>query len=448
MSLPESLSMWKTSPDGELLVGEIRVSEVARKHGTPLFIYDQGIVQRQYCALRNALPSRVSISYSVKANPNPAFLSFFLEQGCGLEIASGGEFHTAMAAGCVPADIIFAGPGKTQAELELVISREIGEIHAESPLEIERISAISRELGVRTRIGLRINPNEDVQGGAMRMGGRSAPFGVDEEFMDAVVRRIIGDVHLDFYGIHTFAGTQILDFRLLLAQYERTLEVARRAAILGGRPIRTVDFGGGLGVPYFAGEVVLDLDRVRSGLVGLMSSIEGDPHFANTRFVVEPGRFLVAEAGVYVARINDIKVSRSKKFLILDGGMNHHLAASGNLGQVIKRNFPMAVVNKLQADSSEPVDVVGPLCTPLDTLGRSVNLAKAEVGDLVGIFCSGAYARSASPLGFLSHATPAEVWIEGGQDFLIRRRGMADDNLRDVQVMGAYQAGLSPRQAI
>jgi diaminopimelate decarboxylase len=433
-------STWSRNSAGELLVGALSVCALAERYGTPLFLYDHRIVRRQYWALRNALPDRVSISYSVKANPSPIFLRFFLDQRCGLEIASIGEFHLAIAAGCAPKDILFAGPGKTVAELEVAITHSIGEIHAESRLEVDRISTISRRLNVPAQIALRINPCEEGQGGAMRMGGKAAPFGIDEEQMEPLVERVVRDPYLNFCGVHLFSGTQILDHNVLLTQYKKAVEIARRVALLTNAPLTTVDFGGGLGVPYFPGETTLDLDPLKSGLAQLMTEIENDPYFAHTRFIVEPGRFLVAEAGIYVARINDIKVSRGKTFVILDGGMNHHLAASGNLGQVIRRNFPMAIVNRCCSPCAEPVDVVGPLCTPLDTLGRSIQIGSAEVGDLVAIFCSGAYARSASPLGFLSHPTPPEVWVEEGQDHLARRRGTSDDLTRDAEVAGDFQS--------
>ena len=429
-------SYWKSSDDGELLVGAIPVSRLAQQYGTPVFIYERSILERKYSALHNALPDQFAISYSVKANPNPAFLKFFLEKGAGLEIASVGEFYQARSAGCSPENIVFAGPGKTEAELNEVISQGIGEIHAESELEIERISAISRRLGVRTALAIRVNPNEEGVGGAMRMGGQPAPFGVDEEQLVPLLGRIAIDPHLDFCGIHIFAGTQILDPTLLLAQYEKGLEIFRVAAAEMECPLRTLDFGGGLGIPYFPGDAELDMSQLRENLRELMAEIESEICFAQAKFVVEPGRYLVGEAGVYVTRINDIKISRGKKYLILDGGMNHHLAASGNLGQVIKRNFPIAILNNLNASATEVVDVVGPLCTPLDTLGRSVQLPHAEVGDLIGIFQSGAYARAASPLGFLSHPTPPEVWVEGRQDFLIRARGTPGDYVAGVRHLG------------
>jgi diaminopimelate decarboxylase len=432
MNLPKTMACYWKSADNELLVGGLSISSLVAKHGTPIFVYDREILERKYTALRNALPQRFRICYSVKANPNPALLKFFLEKGCGLEIASAGEFHHARYAGCLPEEIVFAGPGKTKSELETVIAQGIGEIHVESDLEIDRISAISKNLSVRTPIAIRVNPNEESQGGAMQMGGKSAPFGIDEENLEPVVRRVVNDDHLDFCGIHLFVGTQILDHEVLLTQYRKGLEIALRAAGWAGAPLHTLDFGGGLGIPYFPEDHELDLSKFARGLMGLLADIEKEGAFEQTKFIVEPGRFLVGESGVYVARINDIKKSRGKKYLILDGGMNHHLAASGNLGQVIKRNFPIAILNKLEATATETVDVVGPLCTPLDTLGRSVQLPKAEVGDLIGILQSGAYARSASPLGFLSHATPPEVWVENGQDFLIRRRGRVEESLQDV----------------
>jgi diaminopimelate decarboxylase len=434
VSIPKIASpYWKSDAGGQLLIGDLAASFLVARHGTPVFVYDRNVVERKYSELRNALPAKFAISYSVKANPNPAFLNFFLEKGCGLEIASAGEFEQARKAGCPPGKIVFAGPGKTEAELEFVIRHGVGEIHAESELEIERISVISQQFDCQTRVALRVNSNDEGRGGAMRMGGKSAPFGVDEEQMAPLLQRIARDPQLDFCGIHLFVGTQILDAKLLLVQYQKALEIARRASALVSAPIRTLDFGGGLGIPYFVGDSELDLVQLGEYLHKFAVSVEEEGCFTHTKFMVEPGRFLVGEAGVYVARINDIKKSRGTQYLILDGGMNHHLAASGNLGQVIKRNFPMAILNRLDVPATETVDVVGPLCTPLDTLGRGVQLPPAEVGDLIGIFQSGAYARTASPLGFLSHPTPPEVWVEDGHDYLIRRRGSVEDYLHDVQ---------------
>ena len=426
------IDRWFRRIGAELQIGEANVRDLAAAYGTPLFVYDRAIVEKKYALLRDALPPRFSISYSVKANPNPEILRIFLERGCGLEIASVGEFHQALAAGCLPENILFAGPGKTESELEYVLSRDIGEIHAESSREIERIGRIAHRLGRRARIALRINPGMEAEGGAMRMGGKPAPFGIDEELLLETVGQVLSCPSLEFRGLHLFTGTQILDSAVLLRQYAQGIELARRAVKISGRPLHRLDFGGGLGVPYFSHEKELDLEKVKHGLRELTDVLEKDPDFVGTNFLVEPGRFLVAESGVYLVKVNDIKTSRGKKFVIVDGGMNHHLAASGNLGQTIKRNYPVAVLNKLGVPPEETVDVVGPLCTPLDVLARNVELPRVEEGDLVGVFQSGAYARSASPLGFLSHPSPPEALVSAPEHSLIRRRGDLSDSLRDV----------------
>jgi diaminopimelate decarboxylase len=396
-----------------LVIGDIPVVQLAATYGTPIFVYDRAIFDRKYDALRKALPERFSIYYSMKANPASAVVKHFLSRGCGIEIASVGEFRKALAAGCPAGKILFAGPGKSEAELELVLSQGIGEIHMESLTEARRIAAICRRMGRRAQVAIRINPAGEAEGGAMRMGGRPAPFGMDEETLDEVLDAVLALSELDLGGIHLFTGTQILDAATLHNQYRHGLELARRVVKRLGRPLRTLDFGGGLGIPYFAHEQELDLESLRSGLATLFEEVRKDACFEGTQFLVEPGRFLAGEAGVYLTRVSDVKLSRGKKFLIVDGGMNHHLAASGNLGQTIKRNYPIALVNKLTAPAGEAVDIVGPLCTPLDTLARGIVLPQAEIGDLVGIFQSGAYGRSASPVGFLSHPLPDEIWVDG-----------------------------------
>jgi diaminopimelate decarboxylase len=421
-------------PQGPVFhIGGTSVTELAKQYGTPLFVYDRSSFDRKLDALMEVF-REFDIFYSVKANPNLAILRHFVLRGCGLEIASAGEFTQALAACCPPERIFFAGPGKTDRDLDLTISGNIGEIHIESAAEAARIASFCTHTGMRVRVGVRINPTADAQGGAMRMGGKPAPFGVDEEKVDSLIAALTATPCFDFRGIHMFVGTQVLDSSVLLIQYRKAIALARKVVSQIGMPLRTVDFGGGLGIPYFEGDRELDLALLRDGIALLMDEVKNDSAFRGTCFVIEPGRFLAGEAGVYVTRIIDIKESRGKKFLILDGGMNHHLAASGNLGQTIKRNYPIALLEKLDRERGEIVDVVGPLCTPLDTLGRGIHLPKAEVGDLIGIFQSGAYARTASPLGFLSHITPAEIWVDRGEDVLIRNRGSLEDLFRDVSV--------------
>ena len=431
MSLAERLvEKYFGSAGGELTIGGVPVSRIAEEYETPLFVYDHSVLKTKWSNLRRALPERVEIYYSVKANPSPDIVKTFLSLGCGLEIASGGELYQALAAGC-PADrIVFAGPGKKDAEIREFLAAGGGEIHVESLNEARRLIAAADAMGKEVNAAVRVNPSSEVQGGAMRMGGKSAAFGVDEEEMESVVEALQESPRVRVGGVHIFAGTQILDAAILGAQYRKCIELARAVAKkLKGR-LTTVDFGGGLGIPYFEGDPDLDLEAYGREVGALIAAL--DETFASTRFLVEPGRYLVGEAGIYVARILDVKSSRGRTYAVLDGGMNHHLAASGNLGQVIKRNFPVAVLNRLGEPTHQTVDVVGPLCTPLDVLARSVELPPLRVGDLVGIFQSGAYARSASPLGFLSHPAPPEVLVTDGKHREIRRRGTYRDLLLDT----------------
>lgn len=408
---------------GELRIDGVPVREAAERFGTPLYVYGESVLDLKWSALRAALPPSFSVYYSVKANPNEAILRHFLAKGCGLEVASAGELRRAFEAGCAPERILFAGPGKTEAELEIALRADVGEIHIESAREAERVSMLTRRLETRVRVSLRVNPAAEAQGGAMRMGGKPAPFGVDEESLEPVLDLLLAEPAIEFRGLHLFTGTQILNHVTLLAQYRHAVGLARQVGQRIGRPLTTLDLGGGLGIPYFPGETPIDMDGLREGLGALMAEVRADPWLAGTRYVVEPGRYLTGEAGVYVARVTDVKVSRGKTFVVLDGGLNHHLAASGNLGQVIKRNFPIAVVNRLTVAAVGPVDVVGPLCTPLDTLARDLWLPEVRVGDLVGVFQSGAYGLTASPQEFLGHPTPVEVLAGDGRLRLIRARG-------------------------
>ena len=415
--------------DDELLVGGIRISKLVETYGSPQFVYDKAIIFRKIQEVRSILTERFRLFYSIKANPNASILKCFLSEGCGLEVASAGELFQALAAGCSPDQIIFAGPGKTEEELGTAIEASIREIHVESIEEAKCINRLAKRHDRVSTIALRINP-VDSAGGAIRMGGKASPFGIDEEDLDQVIAEIQDCRHLKINGIHLFMGTQILDAEILISQYRRAVSIAKRVASRIG-PLETIDFGGGWGTPYFAHEQELDLDIVARGIASIDESLAADPLLANATAIVEPGRFLINEAGVYLSKITRVKRSRGKIFAVIDGGMHHHLAASGNLGQAIKRNYPLAIVNKLGQTRSVTTEVVGPLCTPLDTIGRGVQLPVAESQDLVGVFLSGAYARTSSPLGFLSHASPAEVMACDGKATLIRRRGAPQDYLRD-----------------
>lgn len=416
----------------ELRLEGIPIGRIIAVHRTPFYVYSEQLLSTKWRLLRDALPKEFFIYYSVKANPNPAIANVFVKKGCGLEIASAGEFFLAGKAGCNPEKMVFAGPGKGDDELETVLLAGIGEIHLESPSEAVRVGTICRRRNRRGRVAIRVNPAGDIQGAAMRMGGKAVPFGIDEEQLGELLDLVLSIEDLEFRGLHFYLGTQILDSAVLVRQYRCALETSRQIAKRSGKPLASVDFGGGLGIPYFAGETELDLETFGRELETLVQEIRLDPAFTGTRFIVEPGRFLVGESGIYVTQVRDVKVSRGKKFVVLDGGMNHHLAASGNLGQVIKRNFPVRVLNKLNEPDLETVDVVGPLCTPLDVLAREISVPRIEAGDWIGVFQSGAYARAASPLSFLSYPSPAEILVTQGRFQLIRRSGTCEDLLRDI----------------
>jgi len=406
----------------DLVAGGVPLRELTARYGTPMFVYDGGVIRRNYRALAGALSGFARVHYSVKANPAAAIIRLLRDEGAGVEIASLGEYRAARAAGVGPEDILFAGPAKSAHELESVAAGGIGEIHLESFEEIDRLKAIAARLDVTVPVAIRVNPVASAQGGAMRMGGKPAPFGFDEETIAEVVGQVQSAPGLDLCGIHLFAGTQILDEAVLLAQWRHGIDVAERVADIAAHPLKTIDLGGGLGIPYFAGDGELDLGKLSRGLAGLRQRLKSAPRLAGARIVVEPGRFLVGPAGIYVAGINAAKISRGIRFLITDGGMHHHLAASGNLGQVIKRDYPILAPARMNAGEGSPATIVGPLCTPLDTLARKAEMPDLAAGDLIAVLQSGAYGRTASPAGFLSHPLPSEILVENGNIEIIHLR--------------------------
>ncbi|MEZ5659163.1 MAG: type III PLP-dependent enzyme [Burkholderiaceae bacterium] len=417
----------------QLCVDGHRVETLLERFGSPLFVYRAQAMRSALHQLRRATHDQVDVHYSVKANPNPAVIRLFADQGAGAEVASAAEYVLAQRAGIAAKRIVFAGPAKSESELAHVLSHGIGEIHLESEHEISRLTELTRRLGCRVQVAIRVNPTAHALGGSMRMGGRPAPFGFDEEDLAAVAARIEAAAGLDLVGVHMFAGTQILDADVLLGQWAHGLAVAERLAAQIGRPLTTIDLGGGLGIPYFKSERALDLERLREGVPQLLARKQASRLLREARLIVEPGRFLAGPAGLYLSRVNAIKRSRDETFVITDGGMHHHLAASGNLGQVIKKDFPVLLANRLTPPPSMAATVCGPLCTPLDVLSRRTLLPPTQVNDIVCVMQSGAYALSASPNGFLSHPTPAEVLVDGAEIRVIRQRGCFERPYRDPE---------------
>ncbi len=311
----------------------------------------------------------------------------------------------------LPAErVSFAGPGKTEAEIEKAVAAGVT-IEMESATEVDRVVKIGDRLGFRPRVALRVNPDFRVKGSGMRMGGGPQQFGVDVEQVPHLLARLVA-ADVDFLGFHVFAGSQNLDAAILGEAQRRTVDLIVALAERLPSPIRYVNLGGGFGIPYFAKDIPVDLDAIGANLAELMATRIA-ACLPEAAVVVELGRYLVGECGVYVTRVVDRKHSRGRDYLVVDGGMHHQLAASGNFGQVIRRNYPIAVGNRMDEPAAgPPVTVVGCLCTPpLDLLGDEVALPPADIGDLIVLFQAGAYGLTASPTAFLGHPHPAEVLV-------------------------------------
>lgn len=369
---------------------------------TPVFVYDAGIVAARITRFRAAFAD-VDLHYAIKANPLPALLERIAPLVDGLDVASGGELEKALAV--KPAGAIsFAGPGKRDAELIGAI-RAGATLNVESEGEAERALRLGGDLGVAPRLAVRVNPDIELRGSGMKMGGRPSPFGVDAARAAALVRRIVAH-GADWRGFHIYAGSQALDTDAIIETQAATLALAARLADEAGAVPPLVNLGGGFGVPYFAGDVALNVERVGTALAAALD--QRADVLRSARFAIELGRWLVAEAGVYLTRIVDRKDSQGETFLVTDGGLNHQLAASGNFGTVVRRNYPLALAHDIGGTPTETVSVVGPLCTPLDRLGDRIGLPRAVAGDVIAVFLAGAYGASASPSGFLGHPAALE----------------------------------------
>ncbi len=392
----------------ELQVGGLPLSLLAERVGqTPFYAYDRSLIAARVAGVRQVLPQGVHLHYAIKANPMPALVGFMRPLVDGMDVASAGELKLALDAGADPRTIGFAGPGKRDAELRQAVAAGVL-LHVESARELEVLAASAQALGRPARVALRINPDFELRGAGMHMGGGPKPFGIDAEQVPAMLRAMARD-GLAFEGFHIYPGSQNLRGNVIAESLHRSVELVLRLAHDAPAPVRYVNLGGGWGIPYVAGERRLDLAPVADALAQVQAAL--GRALPEAQMVLELGRYLVGEAGIYVARVIDRKVSRGQVFLVTDGGMHQHLAASGNFGQVIRRNYPVVIGNRLQAAERESATVVGPLCTPLDVLAERMELAVAQPGDLVVVLQSGAYGATASPQAFLGHPPCAEVLV-------------------------------------
>ncbi|MFO1256468.1 MAG: pyridoxal-dependent decarboxylase, exosortase A system-associated [Sphingomonadaceae bacterium] len=394
--------------DGELAIAARKASELAAEAGrTPLFVYSADLIRRRVADLYAALPPRVALHYAVKANPYGPVLELMSQLVDGFDIASAGELALVRAAGVAAERISFAGPGKRTDELEAAIQAG-ATLNLESEGEAVRALEAGHRLGITPRLAIRVNPDFDLRGSGMKMGGGAKPFGVDAERVPAMAREVIAS-GAEWRGFHIFAGSQALSATAIIEAQVQALALAADLSERIGAPLPHCNLGGGFGIPYFPGDEQLDLKAVGQALG---EALEAVPQVLKyTQFCVELGRYLVGEAGVYLTRIVDRKASHGEVFLVVDGGLHHQLAASGNFGTVVRRNYPVAIATRFDAAPTEEASVVGCLCTPLDRLAEKAGFPKAQVGDLVAVFCAGAYGASASPAQFLGHGPALEMLI-------------------------------------
>ena len=394
--------------DGELAITGRKASDLVEAAGaSPLFVYSKDLIAARLAMLRGALPDRVHVNYAIKANSFSPLLQFISELVDGLDIASGGELAMLQAIGVDGARISFAGPGKRDTELEAAISAGVT-LNLESDNEARRALAIAERLGKTPRLAIRVNPDFELKGSGMKMGGGAKPFGVDAERVPALAREIIA-AGCEWRGLHIFTGSQALDADAVAETQGNILDLANRIALEAGVTLPKLNMGGGFGIPYFSGDIPLDIENVGEKLSKRLETLPET--LVEAELFVELGRYLVGEAGVYLTRILDRKESHGEVYLVTDGGLHHQLAASGNFGTVVRRNYPVAIASRFGAEPEEIANVVGCLCTPLDRLADKAHLPRAEVGDLVAVFCAGAYGASASPAAFLAQGPAAEVLI-------------------------------------
>lgn len=395
--------------DNCLQIGGMSLTCLAEQIGsTPFYAYDRRLISARVALLRATLPADIHLHYAIKANPMAAVVQHMADLVDGFDVASVGEMKTVLDTAMPPGKISFAGPGKSADALRQAAAAGVV-VNLESEREMELLALAGAELGVRPRVAVRVNPDFELKSSGMKMGGGPKPFGVDAERVPLMLARM-KELPLEFYGFHIFCGSQNLRSDALMEAQRNTFALAKRLAADAPGPVKLLNLGGGFGIPYFPGEQPLDLAAVGAHLAGLMPDARRD--FPEAEFVIELGRYLVGEGGMYVSRVIERKQSRGQVFLITDGGLHHHLAASGNFGQVIRKNYPVVVGNRVaHQGEAQLASVVGPLCTPLDILADKMALGHAEEGDLIAVLQSGAYGLTASPTAFLSHPLPVEVLV-------------------------------------
>lgn len=377
---------------------------LAQAGDTPFYAIGRDAVDGRIATLRALLPATLQLCFAVKANPLPALLQHLATRVDGADVSSAGELTRALAAGFAADDIGFTGPGKRDAELSAAIDAGV-RICAESIGEIERIAAHCARLGRTARVALRANPDLAITGSRVRMSGDSF-FGIaSEDLPDAIA--LLRSRGLPFAGLHYYCASRMLDAAEIVALHDRCTDEALAICARAGVALPWLNLGGGFGVPVAADERALDFAPVAENLHMLDARLRAA--HPDARLALEPGRYLVAEAGHYICRVIDRKTVRGRTWLIVDGGAHQHLQATLQPDRLQPANFPMTLHPQSATDEREVVSIAGPLCAPFDVLARDIELPRAQPGDLLVVHCSGAYGASASPVNFLGHPPPAEL---------------------------------------
>jgi len=392
----------------QLLIGGYSLDGVADMLDKQVFYaYDKSVVKSQVDLFHKHIPEPIKLHYAIKANPYLPIINAMRPWVEGFDVASQKEMLMALQSGMPSRDISFAGPSKQLAEIRSAIVAGVT-LHIESELEFERALAIGSELNINAIIAFRVNPAFELKASGMKMGGGPKQFGIDEERLFEILATLDYS-QFEFRGFHIYWGSQNLKQEAIIDAHNNTFALAQKLIDITPTPTATINLGGGLGIPYFPGEKRLDLAPIGENLSQLLKQY---PLLAELELIFELGRFLVAEAGIYASRITDIKTSRGQTYLMTNGGLHHHLSNSGNFGQVIRKNYPVAIGNKMGLDAADnKVTAVGPLCTPLDTLADKMLLPEAELGDWLVVFQSGAYGPTASPQDFLGHPHVCEILL-------------------------------------
>ena len=389
-----------------------RLEPIAARYGTPLYVYDMAPIRERFSTLGRLFGDAFGVSFAVKCNPNVELLRRILPLVDTLDVSSFKEVERSLAAGCPAERLTFSGPAKRLGEVRGAVAAGVGELVLESIAEAHMASAAATELGMVQDVLIRINPATMPRYFGVNMAGKPSQFGVDEELIEGAIDEIVALPGLNLIGFHIYSGTNSLNAEAIAENFGIFIGLFRQAVAHAGIRPRKLIFGSGFGIPYVAGDPLLDVDAVAARAVPMIAELKRDPLFAQTRCVLEMGRWLVGPGGWLLTGVIGEKPSRGVQFRLCDAGFNNHLAACGMMGTVIRRNWSIVNLTNPAAEAGK-YTLVGPLCTTIDILATDITLPHVRVGDVLAIANSGAYGLTASPTRFISHPEPGEVLIDG-----------------------------------